>query len=116
MRKVTDWLLFFFMAVSLPVFADDNVIDEVVWIIGDEAIYKSEVEEQYRQMQYDGQRIDGDPYCVIPEQLAVQKLFLHQAKLDTITVPDATVFQQVEARINYLIANIGSKEKMEEYF
>ena len=45
MRKVTDWLLFFFMAVSLPVFADDNVIDEVVWIIGDEAIYKSEVEE-----------------------------------------------------------------------
>ena len=116
MRKVTDWLLFFFMAVSLPAFSDDNVIDEVVWIIGDEAIYKSEVEEQYRQMQYDGQRIDGDPYCVIPEQLAVQKLFLHQAKLDTITVPDATVFQQVEARINYLIANIGSKEKMEEYF
>ena len=116
MCKVTDWLLFFFMAVSLPAFSDDNVIDEVVWIIGDEAIYKSEVEEQYRQMQYDGQRIDGDPYCVIPEQLAVQKLFLHQAKLDTITVPDATVFQQVEARINYLIANIGSKEKMEEYF
>lgn len=120
MRKLTDWLLFFVLAVavSLPVFADDddNVIDEVVWVVGDEAIYKSEVEEQYRQMQYDGQRIDGDPYCVIPEQLAVQKLFLHQAKLDTITVPDATVFQQVEARINYLIANIGSKEKMEEYF
>ena len=120
MRKLTDWLLFFVLAVavSLPVFADDddNVIDEVVWVVGDEAIYKSEVEEQYRQMQYDGQRIDGDPYCVIPEQLAVQKLFLHQAKLDTITVPDATVFQQVEARVNYLIANIGSKEKMEEYF
>lgn len=120
MRKLADWLLFFVLAVavSLPVFADDddNVIDEVVWVVGDEAIYKSEVEEQYRQMQYDGQRIDGDPYCVIPEQLAVQKLFLHQAKLDTITVPDATVFQQVEARINYLIANIGSKEKMEEYF
>ena len=120
MRKLTDWLLFFVLAVavSLPGFAHDydNVIDEVVWVVGDEAIYKSEVEEQYRQMQYDGQRIDGDPYCVIPEQLAVQKLFLHQAKLDTITVPDATVFQQVEARVNYLIANIGSKEKMEEYF
>ena len=39
MCKVTDWLLFFFMAVSLPAFSDDNVIDEVVWIIGDEAIY-----------------------------------------------------------------------------
>ncbi len=116
MRKFTNWLLLFVAAAFLPVFADDNVIDEVVWIVGDEAIYKSEVEENYRQMQYDGQRIDGDPYCVIPEQLAVQKLFLHQAKLDTIEVPDATVFQQVEARINYLIANIGSKEKVEEYF
>ena len=61
MGKLTDWLLFFVLAVavSLPVFADDddNVIDEVVWVVGDEAIYKSEVEEQYRQMQYDGQRM-----------------------------------------------------------
>lgn len=96
--------------------AQNNVIDEVVWVIGDDPIYRSEVEEQYRQMQYEGQRIEGDPYCVIPEQIAVQKLFLHQAKLDTITVPDATVFQQVEARINHFIANIGSKEKLEEYF
>ena len=63
-----------------------------------------------------GQKIDGDPYCVIPEQLAIQKLFLHQAKIDTISVPDATVFQQVESRMNYFIANIGSKEKLEEYF
>mgnify|MGYP002910144113 FL=1 len=67
-------------------------------------------------MQYEGQKIDGDPYCVIPEQLAIQKLFLHQAKIDTISVPDATVFQQVESRMNYFIANIGSKEKLEEYF
>ncbi len=118
MRKIINCILFFVTVANftLPLFADDNVVDEVVWIIGDEAIFRSEVEEHYRQMQYDGTRIDGDPYCVIPEQIAVQKLFLHQAKLDTITVPDATVFQQVEARINYLVANIGSKEKVEEYF
>ena len=40
MRKLTDWLLVFFVAVAvaLPVFADDddNVIDEVVWVVGDE--------------------------------------------------------------------------------
>ena len=116
MCKVTDWLLFFFMAVSLPAFSDDNVIDEVVWIIGDEAIYKSEVEEQYRQMQYDGQRIDGDPYCVIPEEIAVQKLFLHQAKLDSIEVSEAEIIQRVDMMTNMYIQQIGSKEKMEEYF
>ncbi len=95
---------------------ESNVVDEVVWIVGDEAILKSQVEEQYRQMQYEGQRIDGDPYCVIPEQIALQKLFLHQAEIDSITVTDAQVFQTVEARLNSYIANIGSKEKLEEYF
>ena len=67
-------------------------------------------------MQYEGQKIDGDPYCVIPEQIAIQKLFLHQAKLDSISIPESQVIQQVEARMNYFIANIGSKEKLEEYF
>ena len=98
---------------ALSVVAQDNVVDEVVWIVGDDAILKSEVEEQYRNLQYEGQRIDGDPYCVIPEQLAIQKLFLHQAKLDSISISESQVIQQVEARMNYFIANIGSKEKVE---
>lgn len=54
-----------------------GVVDEVVWIVGDEAILLSDVEAQYRAMQSQGQRINGDPYCVIPEQIAIQKLFLN---------------------------------------
>ena len=64
--------------------AQDNIIDEVIWIVGDEAILRSEVEEERMRAQYEGQPISGDPYCVIPEQLAIQKLFLHQAELDSI--------------------------------
>ena len=119
LKSITAAMLLVCAGIATPFAAtaqENNVIDEVVWVIGDEAIFKSEVEEQYRQMQYEGQKIDGDPYCVMPEQLAIQKLFLHQAKIDTISVPDATVFQQVESRMNYFIANIGSKEKLEEYF
>ncbi len=97
-------------------FAQENVVDEVVWVVGDEAILKSQVEEQRLRMQYEGEKIKGDPYCVIPEQLAIQKLFLHQAKLDSIEVSDSQVFQQVEARINFFLSQSGSKEKMEEYF
>ena len=55
--------------------AQDNVIDEVVWVVGDEAILKSDVENERLNAQYEGRRFDGDPYCVIPEELAVQKLF-----------------------------------------
>ena len=67
-------------------------------------------------MQYENIPIDGDPYCVIPEKLAIEKLFLHQAEIDTIVVEDATVQQEVNARINLFIENLGSKEKVEEYF
>ncbi len=101
---------------AMPSFAQDNVIDEVVWIVGDEAILKSEVEEERLRMLYENQKIQGDPYCVIPEQIAIQKLFLHQAKIDSIEVSDQQVFQEVEARLNFYISQIGSKEKMEEYF
>lgn len=93
-----------------------NVIDEVAWVVGDEAIFRSDVEEQYAQMRQDGMRISGDPYCVIPEQLAVEKLYLHQAKLDTVEAPESQVSSSVDKRLNFFIANLGSKEKVEEYF
>ena len=104
------------LSLALPCLADDNIIDEVIWIVGDEAILRSEVEEERLRAQYEGQAIPGDPYCVIPEQIAVQKLFLHQAELDSVEVSESTVSHQVDMRLNYYISQIGSKEKMEEYF
>lgn len=101
---------------SEVVIAQDNVIDEVIWIVGEEAILRSEVEEERLRAQYEGQPIAGNPYCVIPEQLAIQKLFLHQAELDSIEVNESSVSSQVDMRMNYYISQIGSKEKMEEYF
>lgn len=109
---------FFFGAMLLlcmPV-AADNIIDEVIWIVGDEAILRSEVEEERLRAQYEGQQITGDPYCYIPEQLAIQKLFLHQAELDSIEVSESAVSHQVDMRMDYYISQIGSKEKLEEYF
>ena len=115
-KRILSSLLFgtLFMTASAQV--NDNVVDEVIWVVGDEAILKSDVEQARMEAIQMGQRFDGDPYCVLPEQLAIQKLFLHQAAIDSVEVSDADVFQQVDRRINYYIQNIGSKEKMEEYF
>ena len=113
-KKVYALLLMFFAAIT--VYGQNNVIDEVVWVVGDEAILKSEVENERLNAQYEGRRIDGDPYCVIPEQLAIQKLFLHQAELDSIEVSEQEVISMVERRTNMMIENIGTREKMEEYF
>ena len=112
MRK---YIIIALVSLSLGAHAQ-GVIDEVIWVVGDEAILRSEVEEERLRAQYEGQQIPGDPYCVIPEQIAVQKLFLHQAELDSIEANESSVSHQVDMRLNYYISQIGSKEKMEEYF
>ena len=101
---------------SVAGYGQNNVIDEVVWVVGDEAILKSDVESERLNAQYEGRKFDGDPYCIIPEQLAVQKLFLHQAEIDSIEVSEQEVLSRLEQQTNWLIDQIGSKEKMEEYY
>ena len=102
--------------VMLPLMAQNNVAEEVAWVVGDEPIFKSDIEEQYRQALDERIPINGNPYCVIPEQMAVDKLFLDQARIDTVEVQQSGISAEVENRINYFIANLGSKEKVEEYF
>src|SRR5690554_1041115 len=96
--------------------AQNNVIDEIVWVVGDEAILKSEVEEYRKEVLMQNQRIEGDPYCFIPEQLAIQKLFLDQAKLDSIEVQESQVNRELEYQINNFVSSIGSVERLEEYY
>ena len=92
------------------------VIDEVVWVVGDEAILKSDVETMRMQAALEGVRWSGDPDCTIPEQIAVQKLFVHQADIDSIEVTDADVAQQAEEQIERWLDMVdGSRERLEEY-
>ncbi len=96
--------------------ATGTVIDEVVWVVGDEAILKSDVEAMRMQAAMEGIKWSGDPDCSIPEQIAVQKLFKHQAEIDSIEVTDADVAQEVEQQINYWLEMVdGSRERLEEY-
>ena len=101
---------------SVTAFGQNNVIDEVVWVVGDEAILKSDVETARMDAQYNGRTFDGDPYCIIPEELAIQKLFLHQAEIDSVMVTEQEIVSELDMRVNWLMDQIGSKEKMEEYY
>lgn len=93
-----------------------SIVDEVIWVVGDEPILLSDVEAARFQAEMDGVKWEGDPDCTIPEQLAVQKLFLHQAAIDSIEVKESEVVQSVEQQINHWIQMVGGdKEKLEEY-
>lgn len=104
------------LLISSASFSKGKVIDQVVWVIGNEPILQSEIETEILRHKYEKINIEGDPYCVIPEQIALQKLFVAQAKIDSVTVSESSVDQQVDGRIKYFIQRIGSREKVEEYF
>lgn len=110
------FILFFALIGCQHIISQNNIVEEIVWVVGDEAIYKSEIEEARREMLLNNTRIDGDPYCFIPEQIAVNKLFLHQARLDSIEVPDANINKMAEYYVNETADRAGSVEKLEEHY
>ncbi|MDY4890780.1 MAG: peptidylprolyl isomerase [Prevotella sp.] len=94
---------------------DANIVDEVIWVVGDEAILKSDVEVMRLQAAMEGMKWTGDPDCAIPEQIALQKLFMNQAAIDSVEVTESEVAAEIDQQIEFWISQAGSKEKLEEY-
>lgn len=94
-------------------FAQKNMVDEIIWVVGDEPILLSDVEEARITAEQQGSPVDN-PYCTIPEMLAINKLFLHQAQLDSVDVSEADVIQMVDEQISEYIQTYGSREAVEQ--
>ena len=93
--------------------AQSNVVDQIIWVVGNEPILLSDVEETRISSETAGQPIDN-PYCTIPEQIAVNKLFVHQAELDSVSVSESDIIKGVDSRINDFIQVYGSREALEQ--
>lgn len=96
-------------------FAQTNIVDEIIWVVGNEPILLSDVEETRISSEAYGQPVDN-PYYTIPEQIAVNKLFVHQAELDSVTVSESDVIRAVDNRINESIQAFGSREALEQMY
>lgn len=105
----------FLFVKSNVVVAQDNVIDRVEWVVGDKSILRSDIEEAIKYWTLEGRKFDGDPYSVVGEDLAVQQLFLHQAAIDSVVIPETKLLRQVDMQLDAYIQRAGSKEKLEEY-
>lgn len=101
----------------VPMFAmaQKNVVDQIIWVVGNEPILLSDVEETRITAEAQGMPIDN-PYCTIPEQIAVNKLFVHQAELDSVTVSEGDIIRGVDNRVNDIIQTFGSREAMEQMY
>lgn len=109
-------IVFSVVSFTLKAQQDGTVIDKIVAVIGDKTILKSDIESQVVSMRANGVLVDDKAKCQMFEELMFQKLLLHQAELDSVTVTDAEVEGEIDRRLNYFIAQIGSEKKLEQYY
>lgn len=109
-------ILSFFLISSVTLFAQSQVIDQVVAVVGSKIILHSDIEKQYNQYIAQGGDKNENARCMIFDQLVLQKLLINQAELDSVTVTEAQVDGELDKRMRFYVKQIGSEEKLEEYF
>ena len=94
----------------------DKIIDEIIAVVGDEIVLKSELEGRKTEMKNEGFKIDSDSECAVIEELLYQKLLINQAKIDSIEVTDDEVESQLERRLEYYISQFPSEKDFEKFY
>jgi peptidyl-prolyl cis-trans isomerase SurA len=93
------------------------VVDKVVAVVGNNIVKLSDIENQYLQAKTQGLlSSQGDLKCDVFEELLTQKLFLNQSRIDSVEVSEGEVEMQLARRMDFFINQIGSQERLEEYF
>jgi peptidyl-prolyl cis-trans isomerase SurA len=115
-RLIILMAVFLSISYGLKAQEDGVVIDKVIAVIGSNVILKSDLESQIVSLRAQGVLIDENARCELLEELLFQKLLLHQAGIDSVTVSDAEVESEIDRRMNYFIAQIGSEKKLEQYY
>jgi peptidyl-prolyl cis-trans isomerase SurA len=93
--------------------AQNTVIDQVVGVVGNKIIKKSDLETQYLQIKSEGNEVDR---CHILEVMMRMKLMVNQAAIDSVEVTDSEVDKELNQRLNAFISQAGSQKAVEEYF
>ena len=110
MKKISFLIISFqFFALSLVA---QEIVEGIVAVIGDKAIFKSEVEQQYLQLKVSDLK-NNNLRCEVMQELMFQKLLIHHAEVDSLVVTDVQVNDAIDQRLEYFISQIGSEE---EYF
>ena len=116
-HKTIKLIIFLFLSTYINIAkSQGKVIDNISAIVGNNIILKSEIETQYMQVMAQGGKGGTELKCKIFEELLFQKLLLHQAEVDSVVVTEGQIESEMDRRIRFFINQIGSQEKLEEYY
>ena len=97
-------------------FAQTKSADKIIGIVDNKIVLQSDVEIQINQMAAQNMPINADSRCMVYQQFMMQKLLVAQANHDSIQVSPEEISNELDRRMNYFIAQVGTKEKFEEYY
>ncbi|MFV0291322.1 MAG: peptidylprolyl isomerase [Mangrovibacterium sp.] len=110
-------ILLFILVSPIATMAQDKIVNQIVAVVGNNVILKSDIEEMYRNNMAQGISTNGDMKCEILEDLLIEKLLVAEAQLDTnIIITDNQINQQLDSRMQYFVQNLGSEKAVEAYF
>ena len=93
-----------------------GLVDKTVAVVGNEVILVSDIESEVQQMQAQGRSSDRDMRCTILERMMENKIFLMQARIDSLTVNYDMVDGELSNRIDQYRTYLGGDEELEKYF
>ena len=105
----------FFVLLSVLASAQPQTVDGVAAIVGGDVILKSDIDEQYDVF---NRQNFGKPvsYCEVFEELLFQKLLIHHAAIDSISIGEEEVEANMDRRIQQLIMQMGDQKKLEDFY
>ena len=114
-------LLALLLLLALPLVAtaqkyQNGIVDKTIAVIGNEVITISQLEEEVQMMNAYGMMSDKNARCEILETMMVSKLFLMQARVDSLEINNDMVESELRNRIDNVKTSLGGEDAVEEYF
>jgi len=109
-------ILFLFLSLHAVAQSEMQVLDKVVAVVGENVVLMSDIEQQIDQMSLSEVPVTANSRCEVLESMMYQKLFVTRAKLDSVTVTEDQVNQELNRRLRYFISQLGSEEELEKFY
>ena len=116
MKRIASIAFMLFFCCMLSFAQKYNVVDKTVAVVGNEAIMISDIESEVKNQRAQGMASDRHLRCDILEAIMKNKLFLMQARIDSLTVNQDMVESNIESRISEMMLYLGGEEQLEAYF
>lgn len=115
-KRTTLIASFLFTVLFIQAQPDKVVLDEVVAVVGDQIVLKSDVESQMSEFNFPDEKSKWVGQCELIKSSIFQRLLLNQSYIDSLKVGDDEINSEINRRIDYFVSQIGSREALEKYY